>query len=116
MRQIVEETMKNNGEVKRCYVVHRLGMVKAGEASILIATCSRGREDCSGETMSILNRVKQEVPVWKKIIYSGNDLSSTGSEEKDGAKSKAIPESEPASNSQLQTNWMMKSEAFWLKK
>lgn len=111
MRQIVEETMKNNDELKRCYVVHRLGMVKTGEASILIAACSRGREDCSRETMNILNRVKQEVPVWKKIIYaiySGQDSSSAG---KDEAESK-----EARSSGQLQTNWMMKSEAFWLKK
>ena len=108
MRKIVEETMKSNGEVERAYVMHRLGLVKAGEASILIAACSRGREDCSKETMSILNRVKQEVPVWKKIIHT-DDASST-----DENSSKL--ESENASGSQLQTDWMMKSEAFWLKK
>ena len=111
MRQILAETMKNNGQIKRCYVVHRLGLVKAGEASILIATCSPGREDCSKETMNILNRVKQEVPVWKKVVYSDDPSLAGGPDE-----SKMISEGQTASSSQPQTNWMMKSEAFWLKK
>lgn len=115
MRQIVEETMSSNEEVKRCYVVHRLGMVRAGEASILIATSSRGREACSRETMNILCRIKEQVPVWKKIVYS--DASSSGGQNrKDEAESEGSSESQTVSNGQLQTNWMMKSEAFWLKK
>lgn len=108
MVKIVKEIMNNNLEIKRSYVIHRLGMVNKGEASILIGTCSKGRIDCSEATMKILCKIKEQVPIWKRIIFDNcNENNIVNNETKN-----SINKPETIS----QTNWILKSEAFWLKK
>ncbi len=48
-----------------CAVVHRLGRVEVGEASIAIATSAPHRRAAFAAAEWILERIKQEVPIWK---------------------------------------------------
>lgn len=108
MIDIANEIMIKNSEIKRCYIVHRLGLIANGEASIIIATCSKGRDDCSKETLRILTRIKEQIPVFKKIILN-DEIQITND--------KMMNDDSPnTSSNRLQTNWIMKSDAFWLKK
>jgi molybdopterin synthase catalytic subunit len=53
------------------YLHHRLGLVEAGVASVLIAVAmphSRAAYDLS---QSILHRLKTEVPIWKECVWEG---------------------------------------------
>ena len=144
MIEIVDEIMSKNDEIKRCYVAHRLGTIKTGEPSIIIATCSKGRDDCSKETMNILCKIKEQVPVFKKAIFESDaivnevvdddaltddckessrkdvynkevemDKNEMSIATSDGGEVDLRPET---STNQLKTNWIMKSEAFWLRK
>lgn len=57
------------------HVVHRLGVVPVGEASIVIATSSPHRAEAMAATEYIINQVKARVPVWKREVY-GDGTSS----------------------------------------
>ncbi len=47
-------------------VVHRLGLLKVGEASIAIACSSPHRGEAFQACRMIIDRFKQTVPIWKK--------------------------------------------------
>mgnify|MGYP003348354169 CR=1 FL=1 len=48
-----------------CAVVHRLGVVEVGEASVAIATSAPHRREAFAAAEWLLERIKESVPVWK---------------------------------------------------
>ena len=86
MSTIVDNALENEG-VTRCYLVHRIGKVDVGKASILIACSSSHRSQAHKTVMNILNDVKSKVPIWKRPCTSLNVQLG---------------------------NWSDRSEAFWL--
>lgn len=60
-------------------VVHRLGRLEPGEASVAIATSSAHRERAYESSRRLLERLKREAPIWKHEHY--DDGSSTWREE-----------------------------------
>lgn len=51
--------------LRGCVVVHRLGRVAVGEASIAIAASAPHRREAFAAAEWLLERVKAEVPIWK---------------------------------------------------
>lgn len=51
--------------LRGCAIVHRLGRVGVGEASIAIAASAPHRREAFAATEWLLERVKAEVPIWK---------------------------------------------------
>ena len=51
-------------------IVHRLGEVPAGEASVAIAAASPHRAAAYAASREALERLKREVPIWKREHYS----------------------------------------------
>ena len=49
-----------------CAIVHRVGRVAVGEASVAIAVSSRHREDAFAAGKWLIDTLKQTVPIWKK--------------------------------------------------
>ena len=47
-------------------LVHRLGEVPVGQASVLVGCCSAHRPESLAALPWIMNRLKQDVPIWKK--------------------------------------------------
>ncbi len=54
-------------------VVHRLGVLKVGEASIAIAVSSPHRGEAFQACRIIIDRFKQTVPIWKKERGPGGE-------------------------------------------
>lgn len=54
----------------RIEIRHRLGDVPAGEASVVIAAASPHREAAFAANRTALERLKREVPIWKREHYS----------------------------------------------
>lgn len=54
-------------------IVHRLGEVRAGEASVVIAVGSPHRDAAYGASREALERLKSEVPIWKREYYADGD-------------------------------------------
>lgn len=54
-------------------IVHRLGKVKAGETSVVIAVASPHREVAYQASRTALERLKHEVPIWKREHYADGE-------------------------------------------
>lgn len=59
----------------RVRIVHRLGPVDAGEASVVIAVASAHRAEAYEASRIALERLKREVPVWKKEHFADGDAT-----------------------------------------
>ncbi|MEM7481995.1 MAG: molybdenum cofactor biosynthesis protein MoaE [Acidobacteriota bacterium] len=54
-------------------IVHRLGEVPAGEASVVIAVASPHRDAAYEASREALERLKAEVPIWKREHYADGE-------------------------------------------
>ena len=60
-------------------VVHRLGSVPVGEASVAIAVSSSHRKEAFEACRFIIDKLKERVPIWKKEHFDDGSSSWTGS-------------------------------------
>ncbi|SNX83069.1 related to molybdopterin synthase large subunit [Melanopsichium pennsylvanicum] len=73
----VSSSQGNQDRVTRCYVAHRLGEVKVGECSILIAVSSPHRKEAFVVAEWLLEEVKKNVAIWKREFYAtGESLTA----------------------------------------
>ena len=73
MRQIGEEMRRGFGSL-RIAMVHRVGRLSVGEASVVIAAGAAHRHEALGAVAYAIERLKQAVPIWKKEFYEdGSD-------------------------------------------
>jgi molybdopterin synthase catalytic subunit len=63
--RIVDEVQRANMDVAIA-VVHRLGHLVVGDASIAIVTASPHRAEAFAACRMIIDRIKETVPIWKK--------------------------------------------------
>lgn len=64
-------------------MIHRIGRVDIGEASVAIAVSSGHRHAAFEACHYAINTLKETVPIWKKELYTGGELwigSQTGSQ------------------------------------
>ncbi len=67
--------------VLKIAMIHRLGRVDIGEASVAIAVSSSHRHAAFEACHYAINQLKETVPIWKKELYEGGELwigSQTG--------------------------------------
>lgn len=76
MREIGEEAAARavsahgqNGQLAVVLMVHRLGPVPIGEASVLIAVSSAHRAPALEACAWLIDALKARVPVWKREVY-----------------------------------------------
>jgi len=68
LERIVRE-LEEEAEGLAVAIVHRLGSIAAGEASVVIATASPHRQEAYAASRRALERLKSEVPIWKREHY-----------------------------------------------
>jgi len=49
-------------------VTHRIGRVPVGEASIVVRVEAKHRAEAFGMLSEFMNRLKRDVPIWKKVV------------------------------------------------
>lgn len=81
--RIVRE-LEAAGEDLALAIVHRLGEVPAGEASVAIAAASPHRAAAYEASREALERLKREVPIWKREHYAGGEAAWREEEPLDG--------------------------------
>lgn len=59
----------------RAAIVHRLGEVAVGEPSVVIAVASPHRAAAYEASRTALERLKSEVPIWKREHYAGGEAA-----------------------------------------
>ncbi|HZA47379.1 MAG TPA: molybdenum cofactor biosynthesis protein MoaE [Nitrososphaera sp.] len=70
MAKIEAESVKK-WSLKKIATVHRIGNLKIGEVSVAIAISSEHRAEAFEAGRYAIDRIKSEVPIWKKEIISG---------------------------------------------
>ena len=69
MAKIEEEAVKK-WNLKKFAAIHRTGILKVGEISVAIAVSSEHRNEAFEAGRYAIDRIKSEVPIWKKEITS----------------------------------------------
>ena len=66
----IENTVKNKWKIRKLKIIHRIGELSIGDKSIVIVVSSSHSKDAFEACKFILNRIKHEVPIWKREILS----------------------------------------------
>ncbi|MEM8944214.1 MAG: molybdenum cofactor biosynthesis protein MoaE [Planctomycetota bacterium] len=64
--QRLETEARDRWDLNECILVHRLGLVPLGEASVLIITASAHRKAAFDAGEWLIDTLKQRVPIWKQ--------------------------------------------------
>lgn len=56
-------------------VIHRVGIVPVGEAAICVGIAARHRAEAFGLLTEFMNRLKQDVPIWKCRALTADELA-----------------------------------------
>ncbi|MCA8971838.1 MAG: molybdenum cofactor biosynthesis protein MoaE [Planctomycetes bacterium] len=70
--EILDEVVQHH-DVGRIHVVHRLGPVAIGEASIVVVVGSAHRGPSFDAARDVMDRIKREVPIFKKETYEDRE-------------------------------------------
>lgn len=62
----LESEARRRWPIVECSIVHRLGHIELGEASIAIAVSSPHRQDAFEAGKWLIDTIKEVVPIWKK--------------------------------------------------
>jgi molybdopterin synthase catalytic subunit len=73
MRRIGEEALSRFA-IKAVAMVHRIGVVDVGEASVAIAVSAAHRDAAFAACRFAIDRLKEIVPIWKKEHYQGGEV------------------------------------------
>ena len=93
MRKIAE-TARGRWQIERIAIVHRIGVVPVGEASVVIAVSAAHRVAAFEACHWAIDRLKEVVPIWKKEHFEGGEVwigSQTGCCHPHGAPAKHAP-------------------------
>ncbi len=71
MERIAAEVRERWPEVKGVAIVHRVGRLEIGEASIAIAVSSPHRATAFAACRYAIDRAKESLPIWKKEVWEG---------------------------------------------
>ena len=62
-------------EIETCTIVHRLGEVPIGEASVAVVIASAHRAPAFEASKFAMDELKKHVPIWKKEFFKDGDES-----------------------------------------
>ena len=66
----IEEQVLEQHDIGLCWIRHSVGMVKAGEASMLVFVASAHRAAAFDALRAAVEAVKAEAPVWKRELFN----------------------------------------------
>ena len=67
----IAEEIRGRWGTDRVAIVHRLGRLMPGEVSVAIAVATPHREEAFAACRHAIDRLKAEVPIWKKEVWKG---------------------------------------------
>ena len=72
------EDLVHRHEISRFAMVHRLGQVPVGEASVVVVVAAPHRKPAFAAAMEAMDRLKTEVAIWKKEYFENGALWASG--------------------------------------
>ena len=73
MHRIADEA-KAKWELKKISLVHRLGKLEIGEASVVIAVSAAHRKEAFEACRYLIDTLKKVVPIWKKEFFEDGEV------------------------------------------
>ncbi len=73
LQKIAQDVARQHG-LERVLVVHRFGRHEIGDASIAVVIGSPHRGAAFDAAREIMDRIKQEVPIWKKEYFADGSV------------------------------------------
>ncbi|MDH7553844.1 MAG: molybdenum cofactor biosynthesis protein MoaE [Spirochaetota bacterium] len=64
--------------INDCIVVHRLGRVDIGQASVVIIVTAMHRKEAYNASQFIIDELKKSVPIWKKEYFNDGSQWKSG--------------------------------------
>lgn len=89
MQQIGRETLERF-DVSAIAIVHRLGRLEIGEASVVITVASPHRRPAYEASLEAINRLKKLVPIWKKEHFEDGEVWVEGEWDESVTRSGAV--------------------------
>jgi molybdopterin synthase catalytic subunit len=68
----IEKIAIKRWDIKKIRIIHRIGSIKLGNSSVVIAVSTPHSKDAFEACEFILAAIKKEVPIWKKEILSNS--------------------------------------------
>ena len=72
IRKIIDQA-KSKWPVLKVVVIHRKGLLKIGDAAVVIVVSTPHRKASFEACEFIIDTLKQTVPIWKKEIFEGGE-------------------------------------------
>lgn len=69
IEKILKETI-DKWKIERAGAVHRIGPVGISQSAVVVVTSSAHRKEAYAANKEIIDRIKEEVPVWKKELFT----------------------------------------------
>jgi molybdopterin synthase catalytic subunit len=70
----IGEEAKKKWSICKMAIVHRLGPVQIGEASVIIVVSSAHRDAAFAASRFAIEEIKKTVPIWKKEVFEGGEV------------------------------------------
>jgi molybdopterin synthase catalytic subunit len=98
LAQIGREAQERWPSILKVAIVHRVGRLQIGEASIVIAVAASHRQETFAACSYIIERVKAIVPIWKKEVWADGEVWIEGPRQPDPALAVAWADVVPFQN------------------
>ncbi|MCC6815715.1 MAG: molybdenum cofactor biosynthesis protein MoaE [Saprospiraceae bacterium] len=69
----IRENMFAKYQLNCLHIYHSLGKVNAGEISLFVFTSSAHRKEAIEACQEMVEKIKNEVPIWGKELFTGED-------------------------------------------
>ena len=73
LAEIAGEVLEKYG-VSDAAIVHRIGRLEVGEASLVVVIVAPHRKDAFAACQYCVDRIKETVPIWKKEVFRGGEV------------------------------------------
>ena len=70
----IGEEAKKKWPICKMAIIHRLGPVQIGEASVIIVASSAHRDAAFAASRFAIEEIKKTVPIWKKEVFEGGEV------------------------------------------
>jgi molybdopterin synthase catalytic subunit len=69
---LIFEEIETRWPVQSVKLIHRIGFVKAGGPSLWVEVVAPHRGEAFAACQYLIDEMKKRVPIWKKVVPSGN--------------------------------------------
>ena len=85
---VICDTIASRWPGSRVAMIHRIGVVDVGEASVVIAVSAPHRDEAYAASRFAIDTLKASVPIWKKEVYADGSVWKANAEFSDEAPSR----------------------------